>query len=57
MNKHEQAIQTIRVQGSQSYFALNTLTDKELLYALRQADKNTGLENEAIQAEILERMA
>jgi hypothetical protein len=57
MTAHEQAIQTVRVQGSQSYFALNTLTNKELVNAMRHAPMNTPIENEAIQEEILARMA
>ena len=57
MTAHEQAIQTVRTQGSQSYFALKTLTNKELVFALRQSEINTPIENQAIQEEILSRMA
>lgn len=56
MTPYEQAIHELRTRGNVNYFALNTLTDKELLYALRW-NGNTPFEREAITEEILERMA
>jgi hypothetical protein len=57
MSPYNQAIQDVRTKGSASYFPLNTLTNKELLCALRLGEHNTAIENVAISEEILERMA
>ena len=57
MNKHEQAIHDLRTKGNGAYFPLDTLTDKELVYALRCGDNNTPTENTALVEVILERMA
>jgi hypothetical protein len=56
MTEYEKAIQEMRTKGNVNYFPLNTLTDKELLNALRW-NGNTPFEREAITEEILERMA
>ena len=57
MNPHQQAIHDLRTKGNGAYFALDTLTDKELVCALRMGDYNTSLENVALVECILERMA
>ena len=57
MNPHQQAIHVLRTKGNGAYFALDTMTDKELVYALRCGDSNTPIENVALVEVILERMA
>ncbi len=53
---YEKHIKSIRENGSKTYFALNTLTNKELLCALNLRDSNTAIENLAISEEMLSRM-
>lgn len=55
--KHLQEIKDLRKNGNNKYFALDTMTDKELVYALRLSGNNTSLENVALVECILERMA
>jgi len=57
MNPHQQAIHDLRTNGNGAYFALDTMTNKELVYALRCGDNNSPLENVALTEVILERMA
>jgi len=57
MTPFQTAIHDLRTKGNGAYFPLDTLTDEQLVYALRCGESNEPIENVALAECILERMA